>query len=58
MKDCIVVGKGIAGTVLSLMLLRSNKNIMVIDEKRNNSSRIAGGIFLILKKRNFQSYSF
>jgi glycine oxidase len=58
MKDCIVVGKGIAGTVLSLMLLRSNKNIMVIDEKRNNSSRIAGGIFLILKKRNFQSYNF
>jgi glycine oxidase len=53
MKDCIVVGKGIAGTVLSLMLLRSNKNIMVIDEKKNNSSRIAGGIFFDFKKKEF-----
>jgi len=43
--DYLVIGQGIAGTLLSLSLLKAGKTVMVIDEVNERSaSRIAGGI--------------
>jgi len=50
--DYIIVGQGIAGTVLAAEMLRRNKSVKVVDEFNNNSSsRIALGIYnpLVLK---------
>ncbi len=46
MYDVIIVGQGIAGTVLSYTFLKNNKNILIIDElDASSASRIAGGMF-------------
>ncbi len=50
--DYIIVGQGIAGTVLAAEMLRRNKSVKVVDKFNNNSSsRIALGIYnpLVLK---------
>ena len=50
--DFIIVGQGIAGTVLGYELLKRKKNILIVDEfHKNTSSRIALGIYnpLVLK---------
>jgi len=50
--DFIIVGQGIAGTVLSFELLKRNKTVQIIDNiQKNSSSRIALGIYnpLVLK---------
>ena len=50
--DFIIIGQGIAGTVLAYELLKRKKKILVIDKfQKNTSSRIALGIYnpLVLK---------
>jgi len=43
--DYIIVGQGIAGSVLSFLLIKKGKQVMVIDEeKENTSSRVAAGL--------------
>jgi len=44
--DYIVVGQGLAGSAVAVQLLKLNRKILVIDQPdRNNSSRIAAGLF-------------
>ena len=44
--DYIIIGQGIAGSVLSLKLLQRGKSILVLDTPSNNiSSSVAAGIF-------------
>jgi len=44
-KDFIIVGQGIAGSLLAWFLLKKNRSVTVIDDaKPNASSRIAAGI--------------
>ena len=50
--DFIIVGQGIAGTILAFELLKRNKRVKVVDKfQENSSSRIALGIYnpLVLK---------
>ncbi|UZR93917.1 NAD(P)/FAD-dependent oxidoreductase [Chondrinema litorale] len=44
--DYLIVGQGIAGTILSYNLLKAGKTVRVIEnDKRKSSSRVAAGIF-------------
>jgi glycine oxidase len=44
-KDYIIVGQGIAGSLLGWFLIKQNKSVIVIDDaKPNTSSRVAAGI--------------
>jgi glycine oxidase len=44
--DYIIVGQGLAGSAVAVQLLLRGKQIMVLDEyDRNNSSRVAAGLF-------------
>lgn len=44
--DYIIVGQGIAGSILSYELLKKNKKILLIDNNYpNSSSRVAAGLF-------------
>lgn len=44
--DCLVVGQGIAGTVLTYNLIKHGKSVMVIDKKHDSSaSRVAAGLY-------------
>lgn len=46
MLDYLIVGQGLAGSVLAYELLENSKNILVMnDETMNSSSRAAGGLF-------------
>ncbi len=50
--DFIIVGQGIAGTILAFEILKRNKSIHIVDQYlENSSSRIALGIYnpLVLK---------
>ena len=50
--DFIIIGQGIAGTILAFELLKRNKTVQVFDKfQENSSSRIALGIYnpLVLK---------
>lgn len=42
--DYLIVGQGIAGTMLAYTLLKAGKRVMVIDRGRDIASEIAGGI--------------
>lgn len=52
MKDYIVVGSGLAGIAFAETLLKHNKSFIVFDNKSQNSSSIAGGLYnpIILKR--------
>jgi glycine oxidase len=44
--DFLLIGQGLAGTVLSHRLLKEGKSVLVIDQPQaNNSSRIAAGLY-------------
>lgn len=44
--DCIIVGQGIAGTVLSWLFLKQGKSILIVDSREKpSSSEIALGIY-------------
>jgi len=44
--DFLLIGQGLAGTVLSFRLLQMGKKVMVLDlPENNNSSRIAAGLY-------------
>jgi glycine/D-amino acid oxidase-like deaminating enzyme len=44
--DYLIIGQGIAGTLLAHELIKANKRILVIDEnKESTSSKIAAGMF-------------
>ncbi|MFM2428779.1 MAG: hypothetical protein RL012_663 [Bacteroidota bacterium] len=46
MVDFLIVGQGIAGSVLALQLLKHGKSILVINNRKNNiSSSVAAGIY-------------
>ncbi len=57
-KDFIVVGQGLAGSILALDLLKQNKSVLVIDNgELSNSSRVAAGIYNpVVFKRLTQSW--
>jgi glycine/D-amino acid oxidase-like deaminating enzyme len=52
MLDYIIVGSGLAGIAFSEMALQNDKTIFVFNNKSQNSSRIAGGLYnpVILKR--------
>src|SRR5690606_5670358 len=44
--DFLLIGQGIAGTLLSYRLIGAGKKVYVIDQPgKNNSSRVAAGLF-------------
>lgn len=46
MVDFLIVGQGIAGSVLALQLLKRGKRVLVINNKKiNNASNVAAGIY-------------
>ncbi|SCC50843.1 Glycine/D-amino acid oxidase [Chitinophaga costaii] len=56
MKDYLLIGQGIAGTLLSWHLLQAQKDILVIDEARpDTASRIAAGIINPVSGRRFET---
>lgn len=52
MLDYLIVGSGLAGISFAEVALKNNKTILVVDDKSQNSSRIAGGLYnpVILKR--------
>ncbi|OXA79515.1 Glycine/D-amino acid oxidase [Flavobacterium aquidurense] len=52
MLDYIIVGSGLAGISFAEIALKNNKSILVIDDKSQISSRVAGGLYnpVILKR--------
>ena len=56
--DFIIVGQGLAGSILALDLLKLNKTVLVIDNAGlSKSSRVAGGIYNpVVFKRLTQSW--
>lgn len=52
MVDYLIIGSGLAGISFSEKALSRNKSILVIDDKSQNSSKIAGGLYnpVILKR--------
>jgi glycine/D-amino acid oxidase-like deaminating enzyme len=53
--DYLIVGQGIAGTMLSWYLLQAGKKVIVIDDaKPNSASRVAAGIINPVSGRRFE----
>lgn len=51
--DYIIVGQGIAGSLLAYQLLKANKTVMVLNnENLSTSSQVAGGIFNPITGKN------
>ncbi len=52
MLDFIIVGSGLAGISFAEIALKNNKSVLVIDDKSQISSRVAGGLYnpVILKR--------
>lgn len=52
MIDYLIIGSGLAGISYAEVALKNKKSIVVIDDKSQNSSRIAGGLYnpVILKR--------
>lgn len=50
--EYLIVGQGIAGSCFALKLLRENKTFVLIDDNRQNASRVAVGIYnpVVLKR--------
>lgn len=45
-KDYIIVGQGLAGTVLALTLMKAGRSVMVIDDlPESSASRVAAGLY-------------
>jgi glycine/D-amino acid oxidase-like deaminating enzyme len=43
--DYLIIGQGLAGTLLSHFLLKENKKILLVDHGESNASKIAPGMF-------------
>lgn len=53
--DYLIIGQGIAGTMLSWFLLQAGKKVIVIDDaKPNSASRVAAGIMNPVSGRRFE----
>lgn len=52
MLDYLIVGSGLAGISFAEVALKNNKSILLIDNKSQHSSRVAGGLYnpVILKR--------
>ncbi|MHC0441989.1 NAD(P)/FAD-dependent oxidoreductase [Flavobacterium sp. 3-210] len=52
MLDYLIVGSGLAGISFAEVALKNNKTILLIDDKSQHSSRVAGGLYnpVILKR--------
>ncbi|WP_029273341.1 FAD-binding oxidoreductase [Flavobacterium sp. KJJ] len=52
MIDYLIIGSGLAGISFAEVALKNNKTILVLDDKSQNSSRVAGGLYnpVILKR--------
>jgi len=52
MLDYLIVGSGLAGISFAEVALKNNKSILVLDDKSQNSSNVAGGLYnpVILKR--------
>lgn len=50
--DYIIVGQGVAGSCMTMKLIKENKSFVMIDHHFHNASSIAGGIFnpVVLKR--------
>ncbi len=52
--DYLIVGQGIAGTILTYQLIKRNKTVAIIDNKpSDSSSRVAAGLFNPITGRKF-----
>lgn len=53
--DYLIIGQGIAGTMLSWFLLQAGKSVIVMDDaKPNSASRVAAGIINPVSGRRFE----
>lgn len=53
--DYLIIGQGIAGTMLSWCLLRAGRSVIVLDDARpNTASRVAAGIINPVSGRRFE----
>jgi glycine oxidase len=43
--DFLIVGQGLAGSVLALQLFQAGKRVVLLGKKENHSSRVAAGLF-------------
>lgn len=52
MLDYLIVGSGLAGISFAEVALKNNKTFLVLDDKSQNSTRVAGGLYnpVILKR--------
>lgn len=52
MLDYLIVGSGLAGISFAEVALKNNKTFLIVDNKSQNSSRVAGGLYnpVILKR--------
>ncbi|WP_433835600.1 NAD(P)/FAD-dependent oxidoreductase [Flavobacterium anhuiense] len=52
MLDYLIIGSGLAGISFAEVALKNNKTILLLDDKSQNSSRVAGGLYnpVILKR--------
>lgn len=46
--DFLVVGQGLAGTIIAYLLIQENKKVLVIDDNSFSSSKVAAGMFNII----------
>ncbi len=54
MIDYLIVGQGLAGTLLGYQLIRRNRSILIIDEyDENSSSNVAAGLFNPITGKRF-----
>jgi glycine/D-amino acid oxidase-like deaminating enzyme len=57
--DFIIVGQGIAGTVLSHQLIKRGYSVFVFDvDKKNSASRIAAGVYNPVAYRKLKMAAF
>ncbi len=52
--DYLIIGQGIAGTILAFQLIKRGKKVLIVDKKNpNSSSRVAAGLFNPITGRKF-----
>jgi choline dehydrogenase-like flavoprotein len=51
--DYIIIGQGIAGSILAWELIQRGKKVLVIDPGENNASKVASGVISPITGRNY-----
>ena len=51
--DIIIVGQGIAGSILAYQLIKKGKSLLIVDSDNANSSKIAAGLITPITGRRY-----